>query len=222
VTHPDVDQVDAVHLVRMDVAADATAAFDEWYRDRFLPLALTSSPWLRATVYACTAGSPGFLVLLRGRIGPGHDKGLAVPPFPWEGEYGPATIHNYEGETYTLVQEAGHPNPREELINLITTEVRPTHAAEFDRWYRDRHVPDILGCPGWLWVQRFRSIDREGRFLAVYGISDEDRPFSSPEYDGAVGWESHVDSLLGFHGFRIYRRRYAVDADSASPPAQPA
>jgi hypothetical protein len=40
------------------------------------------------------------------------------------------------------------------------------------------------------------------------------RPFNSPEWEAAVGWDEHVDHIRGFHGFRVYRLIF--DSDDAA------
>lgn len=35
----------------------------------------------------------------------------------------------------------------------------PGDAAEYNRWYRDAHLPDVLSCPGFIRAQRFRITD---------------------------------------------------------------
>ena len=47
-------------------------------------------------------------------------------------------------------------------------------------------------------------------FLAIYELEDAERPFNSPEFDQAVGWDEHLPKLRGYHGFRIYRRAEVV------------
>ena len=37
----------------------------------------------------------------------------------------------------------------------------PDVAEEYNRWYRDQHLPDVLSCPGFIRAQRFRVTDVE-------------------------------------------------------------
>ena len=67
-----------------------------------------------------------------------------------------------------------------------------------------RPRPEILACPGWHANRRYECLDGEPRFLAVYDLEDAERPFNSPEWAAAVGWDDHVDHIRGFHGFRVY------------------
>jgi uncharacterized protein (TIGR02118 family) len=47
--------------------------------------------------------------------------------------------------------------------------------AEFNRWYNDEHVPDVLKYPGVVSARRYKAISGEGKFeyMAVYEIKDE-------------------------------------------------
>ena len=66
--------------------------------------------------------------------------------------------------------------------------------------------PEIVACPGWLAGRRFVCTEAPTVFLAIYELEDAERPFNSPEFDQAVGWDEHLPKLRGYHGFRIYRR----------------
>jgi hypothetical protein len=46
---------------------------------------------------------------------------------------------------------------------------------EFNRWYDDRHVPDVLKFPGVVSARRYQAIAGEDRFeyMAVYELRDE-------------------------------------------------
>ncbi len=48
------------------------------------------------------------------------------------------------------------------------------------------------------------------RFVAIYDLEDATRPFSSPEYEAAVGWDEHAARVRGYHGFRIYRLSFEI------------
>ena len=94
------------------------------------------------------------------------------------------------------------------LVNIVTVDIDAAYAGAFDRWYNEVHVPEILGCPGWLGNRRYECLDGEPRFLAIYDLEDERLPFDTPEYRAAVGWDEHVGRIRGYHGFRIYRLIY--------------
>ena len=47
--------------------------------------------------------------------------------------------------------------------------------AEFDRWYNEEHVPDVLKFPGMASARRYRALEGEDRYtvMAVYELKDE-------------------------------------------------
>ena len=47
--------------------------------------------------------------------------------------------------------------------------------AEFNRWYNDEHVPDVLKYPGVVSARRYQAIAGEDKYeyMAVYEIKDE-------------------------------------------------
>lgn len=128
---------------------------------------------------------------------------LAAAPF--RAEAFSRWIRDYAASTYRQISSQGEDPALSGLINVVTVDVEPEHAGAFSRWYDDVHVPEILDCPGWLGARRYRSIDHDGCFMAVYGLEDAERPFGTAEYEEATGWDEHVEHIRGYHGFRIYR-----------------
>ena len=47
--------------------------------------------------------------------------------------------------------------------------------AEFDRWYNEEHVPDVLKFPGLASARRYRALEGEDKHtvMAVYEMKDE-------------------------------------------------
>ena len=87
------------------------------------------------------------------------------------------------------------------MLNLAT--VDPGHEEEFNRWYHDEHIPDVLKrFPQITSARRYRATDgQEPRYLVIYeyAVSDEAElnALASPDhplrqelwriYDEAVG-----------------------------------
>lgn len=63
---------------------------------------------------------------------------------------------------------------------LAFTNPAPGREAEFNRWYDEQHVPDLLAVPGFLSAQRFHLTDAAGEgnpgwsYLALYEIESDD------------------------------------------------
>ena len=53
----------------------------------------------------------------------------------------------------------------------------PSQEEEFNRWYDETHLPDVLETPGILRATRYENIsagEGQGKFLALYEIETED------------------------------------------------
>lgn len=202
-----------VHLVSLDVQAGYDETFDRWYEEEHLPLMLERDGWLRAHRYRCVEGEPQWLTMFELDIS-GAQLADGITASPLRNELVGRRIRNYHARTYRLVHSANADEEAPPLVNVISTDVVRGHEDAFNRWYNDVHVPEILACPGWRSARRYRSVDGDPRFLAVYELEDEVRPFTSREYEAAVGWDDQVEYLRGYHGFRIYRRTH-----TAAPPS---
>ncbi len=62
-------------------------------------------------------------------------------------------------------------------VNLFEANADPAREAEFNDWYDNIHVPDILETPGFLRARRYEqreARDGRGKYLAVYDIDSDD------------------------------------------------
>jgi hypothetical protein len=60
--------------------------------------------------------------------------------------------------------------PDEAFIHIVRVDIDPEHEAAFNDWYEQRHVPDLLACPGWLSATRFVSIGDGPKYAAMYEV----------------------------------------------------
>ena len=63
------------------------------------------------------------------------------------------------------------------ILVVYTNCTDPTKEAEFNSWYDNIHVPDILETPGILNANRYLnngSDESTGKFVAIYEIQTED------------------------------------------------
>lgn len=198
-----------VHVVGLDVQSGYEEQFDRWYEDEHLPRVLKGEGWLAAHRYRCLEGEPQRLTVFDLDVS-GARLADGISASPLGNEPVGRRIRNYHARTYRLVHSAGGYSEVPPLINVISTDVARGHEELFNRWYNEVHVPEILACPGWRSARRYRSVDGDPVFLAVYELDDEVRPFATPEYEAAVGWDDQVEYLRGYHGFRIYRLTHTI------------
>jgi len=66
---------------------------------------------------------------------------------------------------------------------VVMTNPTPGKEAEYNRWYNEQHIPDVLNVPGFVCAQRFRLADTQNdvnekayKYLALYEIETSDLP----------------------------------------------
>lgn len=61
---------------------------------------------------------------------------------------------------------------------VVMSNPTPGNEAEYNRWYTDQHLPDVLAVPGFVAAQRFKVDDPNSqlkhRYLALYEIETDD------------------------------------------------
>lgn len=53
----------------------------------------------------------------------------------------------------------------------------PSREAEYNNWYHNTHMPDVLGTPGFIKATRYENTDTSGgkaKFLVIYEIESND------------------------------------------------
>jgi hypothetical protein len=193
-----------LHLAIYELDPALEADFARWYEAEHTSGILSRPGWRSMRRYQCTDGQPYASIYEVDDDVPTEPHIEAAPfrggPFVARG------LRNYHARTYKEINRSGAPPTKREWLNIVTVDVEDAGAEAFNRWYDEVHVPEILGCPGWLANARYESVDGEPRYLAIYDLEDATRPFSSPEWEAAVGWDEHVGCIRGFHGFRVYRQ----------------
>lgn len=203
-----------IHVAALDLETEHERAFNLWYEREHVPLILSRPGWRRLRRYECLDLGPRFLSIydldpsLSGAAEPLSEAPYRTGPFESRG------IRNYHARTWRETHAAGEHLDRPEWINMVTVDIDAPHAAAFDRWYNEVHVPEILSCPGWRANRRYECVDGEPRFLALYDLDDAELPFASPEWEAAVGWDEHTDQIRGFHGFRVYELTFEAGESS--------
>lgn len=191
-----------IHVAGLDVERGYKEEFDRWYADEHVAALLERPGWQRARIYRGLEGEPSRMVIFD--LAEGAQPGIW--PLPFLDERFGRRVRNYHARTLKRISALGADPAEAELVNLITLDVvADARADALNRWYTEVHVPEIVACPGWLGNERFESVDGDPRFMAIYGLTDAERPFNTPEYEQAVGWDEHGEAIRGYHGFRIYR-----------------
>jgi hypothetical protein len=58
-----------------------------------------------------------------------------------------------------------------DLIRVVTVDIDPEVEDAFNPWY-ERHIRDVVACPGWMRATRYRALDGQPRYLAIYDIEN--------------------------------------------------
>ncbi|HIN34398.1 MAG TPA: hypothetical protein EYM75_01440 [Dehalococcoidia bacterium] len=67
-------------------------------------------------------------------------------------------------------------------LSIITAGGDPEHETEWDNWYTESHVPNLLKIPGYVMARRFRVLEHPAlagfnsapKYLAIYEVENED------------------------------------------------
>lgn len=65
---------------------------------------------------------------------------------------------------------------------------------EWNRWYSERHIPDLLSVPGWLATRRYTAVSGAPKYLTIHEL-ESPQVFGSPDHQPVAGWgawEGHI------------------------------
>lgn len=98
----------------------------------------------------------------------------------------------------------------ERIIQVTLVDVDKAHQDEFNDWYNNTHLPEVLACPGWRAATRFESLEGQPQFLAIYELDSEDA-WDTPEFERAKGFGPVAPYILNAHP-RMYRQIFSMDS----------
>lgn len=100
----------------------------------------------------------------------------------------------------------------EQVVLVTTVDIMAGAEEKFNRWYNEKHMPEILACPGFISGSRFESTGGQPQYMAIYEIEDE-HALETPEMQEVRGWGDMFPYVRNFHE-RIYRRTFSMSAPS--------
>jgi hypothetical protein len=119
-------------------------------------------------------------------------------------------------------------------LSLVFTNASPGRDADFNGWYDDHHVREVLGnIPGFASAQRYElsPLQREGaragdwRYLALYELETDDVAEShrvTEEFKAAAGFTPDGGALAPGHAAWVYTPLGPkVEEGDVAPPAKP-
>jgi hypothetical protein len=100
--------------------------------------------------------------------------------------------------------------PSERYIMLVTVDIPPEREAAWNDWYNNEHVPDILKCPGFRAVRRFRSVQGTGtRYVTLYDV-DGPAVRETEDFKRVRGWYQFTDDVIEPR-ISIYREFFSAE-----------
>ncbi|HET9715768.1 MAG TPA: hypothetical protein VFP60_06235 [Pseudolabrys sp.] len=83
---------------------------------------------------------------------------------------------------------------------LFMTDIDPALEDEFNRWYEEEHLPEREAIPGFLSARRFRAVEGEPKYLALYDL-ESTAVLQSPPYLQISGtnrssWTRRMESMF--------------------------
>ena len=77
-----------------------------------------------------------------------------------------------------------------EWIMVVNVDIDPEIEAEWDHWYDTIHLPEIVGCPGFIRSTRYKApkVDENGRLqqVSIYELDRADA-METPEFAAVRG-----------------------------------
>ena len=98
------------------------------------------------------------------------------------------------------------------LIAIETNCSDPSREKEFNEWYNNTHLPDMLSMPGILRGTRYENpnaAEGQGKFLALYEVETEDvLQTMAALAENMTRWQEagRVSELLRIHSGTFYRQ----------------
>ena len=196
--------MNALIAVYADIATGSAEAFRSWREEQQVP-ALRACPGVQGAEWLeSVEGQPQLLLLCAledERAAEGAEVRAALDWDPWLRE-----LRGWHRRTYLPIFALGEPpSPPSPFLLTVRADVVAGTEASFNSWYDDVHVPEALGCPGFLAATRWECVEGEPRFLALYELDRAD-VLATPELNRIYGFGPTTPTIRSEHG-RIYARR---------------
>jgi hypothetical protein len=94
------------------------------------------------------------------------------------------------------------------VILVTTVDVDPAGEAQFNKWYNEKHLPEVMACPGFRSARRFRSAYGEPKYIAIYELESEEA-LRTPQMRAVRGWGDMFPYVRNFHE-RIYHKFHEI------------
>ena len=88
------------------------------------------------------------------------------------------------------------------MQHIVFIDVDPEVEDEFNVWYDEVHIPDILDCPGWLSATRFQCLEGGPKYVAIYEIEGPE-VYETPQFNAIKGFGPFEGRVANFRRLRL-------------------
>src|SRR3546814_431376 len=88
------------------------------------------------------------------------------------------------------------------MLHIVFVDIDPKMEADFNAWYEEVHIPQLLACPGWLSATRRISLDGGPKYVAIYEITGPDA-YESPEFNAVKGFGPFTRHVSNFKRIQL-------------------
>ena len=185
------EQKPLLFTVFVEVQAAHKAAFNDWYNQVHVPEIMACPGFLSSVRYEEVDADGRYMAMyeLSGLEALESDEfGTARG---WK-EMQPVVLGSNNAvwtHLYTAAPgSGGRSNAAPALLRCNRSAVVPERDAQFNQWYNETHLPELLECPGWLSASRYEAVRGTPKYLALYDLADA-AALESPEYFKARGFK---------------------------------
>lgn len=196
-----------VYIVTMDVESSHEDELNRWYDQEHLPALLGVPGYRSARRYVAVEGKPKYMAFweidsidaFRSR-----ERQVAIDT-PWSDRLKPYRKSQLAIYEQVFPAEGVRRGPAggadEGGLMVIRLDVAPEHEADFNAWYDEEHLPALCTVPGVIAARRFRAIEGEPKYMAVYSLT-------CPEVQASEPWKRAIDTPWSARVRQTFRARW--------------
>jgi hypothetical protein len=171
--------------VRLDVAPEHDAEFNDWYTLEHVPQLTALPGFARTRRYFCDTADIRYLAWYETAdkdVEAAKDfQHIVANPTPWSQRMRKLYGDQRERMNFQLMCEVGSaPSPDAQWMYIVHTDIPDYIVDEYNAWYDQEHLPRCVGIPGVLRARRFASTGILGggsngpRYLTAYELTGPD------------------------------------------------
>ena len=182
-----------VYVVTTDVEPAWEDEFNRWYEEEHVPALLGVPGYRSARRYVAVEGAPKYMAIweIDSMDAFRSEERQRAINTPWSERLKPyrtAQLAHYQQVNPVEGLRRGPAWGEEEGgLMVIRIDVTPEHEADFNAWYDQEHLDALCGVPGVIAARRFRAIEGEPKYMAVYSLV-------SPEVQASTPWKQAIDT----------------------------